>query len=123
VGDPDAVLAVDETGFVKKGTRSAGVARQYTGTAGTAGRIENAQVGVFLAYGTAAGVALIDRDLYLPKAWTGDLVRCRAAGIGDEVTFQTKPHQTKPQLPRPCSSALWMRACRSVGDRRHRLRR
>ena len=58
------MLVVDETGFVKKGTHSAGVARQYTGTAG---RIENAQVGVFLAYASPAGVALIDRELYLPR--------------------------------------------------------
>jgi SRSO17 transposase len=75
LGDPDAVLVLDETGFVKKGTRSAGVARQYTGTAGL---VENAQVGVFLAYGTPAGVALIDRDLYLPKSWTDDRARCQA---------------------------------------------
>ena len=67
-GDPGAVLAVDETGFLKKGTMSAGVARQYTGTAG---RVENCQVGVFLAYAASDGArALIDRELYLPRAWT-----------------------------------------------------
>src|SRR5215470_1713305 len=67
LGDPEAVLILDETGFLKKGTKSAGVARQYTGTAG---RIENAQVGVFLAYASRHGTALIDRALYLPREWT-----------------------------------------------------
>jgi SRSO17 transposase len=106
-GDADAVLVVDETGFVKKGTRSAGVARQYTGTAG---RIENAQVGVFLAYASPAGVALIDRDLYLPKAWTDDRERCRAAG-----SVMRSGSRPSPSWPKPCSSAPWMRACRSGG--------
>ena len=89
MGDPAAVLAVDETGFLKKGRMSAGVSRQYTGTAG---RIENCQVGVFAAYVTPdGGRALIDRELYLPEKWTSDRDRCRAAGIGDEVAFATKP--------------------------------
>jgi SRSO17 transposase len=89
LGDPGAVLAVDETGFLKKGTMSAGAARQYTGTAG---RVENAQVGAFLAYAASDGArALVDRELYLPKAWTDDRGRCRAAGIGDDVPFATKP--------------------------------
>jgi SRSO17 transposase len=68
LGAPDGVLIIDETGFLKKGTRSAGVARQYSGTAG---RVENCQIGVFLAYASAKGHALIDRELYLPKEWTG----------------------------------------------------
>jgi len=81
LGDPGAVLAVDETGFLKKGRMSAGVARQYTGTAG---RVENCQVGVFLAYAAPDGSrALIDRELYLPEKWTSDRERCRAAGIRD----------------------------------------
>ncbi len=89
MGDPAAVLAVDETGFLKKGRMSAGVARMYTGTAG---RIENCQVGVFAAYVTPdGGRALIDRELYLPGAWTEDRDRCRRAGIGDDVAFATKP--------------------------------
>jgi SRSO17 transposase len=88
-GDPAAVLAVDETGFLKKGRMSAGVARMYTGTAG---RVENCQVGVFAAYVTPdGGRALIDRELYLPEKWTDDRDRCRAAGIGDGVAFATKP--------------------------------
>ena len=98
LGDPSAVLAVDETGFLKKGTKSAGVARQYTGTAG---RIENAQVGVFLAYAASDGSrALIDRELYLPEKWTEDRDRCRAAGIGDEVAFATKPKLAQAMLER-----------------------
>jgi SRSO17 transposase len=89
MGDPAAVLAVDETGFLKKGRMSAGVARMYTGTAG---RVENCQVGVFAAYVTPdGGRALADRELYLPEKWAGDRDRCRAAGIGDGVAFATKP--------------------------------
>ena len=78
LGDPGGVLIADETGFMKKGTRSAGVQRQYSGTAG---RTENCQVGVFLAYASAHGHALIDRELYLPQSWAEDRDRCRAAGI------------------------------------------
>ena len=87
LGDAGGVLIVDETGFVKKGRKSAGVARQYSGTAG---RIENSQIGVFLAYASEHGRALIDRELYLPKEWTDDRVRCLEAGISDKVTFATK---------------------------------
>lgn len=82
------VLVIDETGFLKEGVKSAGVARQYSGTAG---RIENAQVGVFLAYASPEGRALIDRALYLPEEWTGDRQRCREAGVPDAVQFATKP--------------------------------
>ncbi|MBB6038035.1 SRSO17 transposase [Phytomonospora endophytica] len=88
LGEPGGVLIVDETGFLKKGIRSAGVQRQYSGTAG---RVENCQVGVFAAYASSKGHALIDRRLYLPRSWTDDRDRCRAAGIGDEVEFATKP--------------------------------
>jgi SRSO17 transposase len=103
LGNPAAVLVLDETGFLKKGTHSAGVARQYTGTAG---RIENAQVGVFLAYASLAGVALIDRDLYLPKVWTDDRERCRAAGIGDQAAFQTKPQLAQAMLQRAVAARV-----------------
>ncbi|WP_434971569.1 IS701 family transposase [Micromonospora peucetia] len=87
-GDPDAVLVVDETGDLKKGVHSVGVQRQYTGTAG---RIENAQVGVFCGYASRYGHTLIDRRVYLPVSWAEDRNRCQAAGIPDEVEFATKP--------------------------------
>jgi SRSO17 transposase len=88
LGDPGAVLVVDETGEVKKGDQSVGVQRQYTGTAG---RIENAQVSVFVTYAAPRGHALIDRALYLPRSWTEDRDRCAAAGVPDDVEFATKP--------------------------------
>lgn len=97
LGEAGGVLIVDETGFLKKGTKSCGVARQYTGTAG---RIENAQVGVFLAYAGEKGHALIDRALYLPKEWTDDRPRCRAAGVSDEVGFATKPQLAERMVRR-----------------------
>ena len=98
MGDPAAVLAVDETGFLKKGRMSAGVARMYTGTAG---RVENCQVGVFAAYVTPdGGRALIDRELYLPEKWTDDRERCRAAGIGDGTGFATKPALARKMIGR-----------------------
>ena len=88
IGDKEnGILVVDETGFLKKGKKSAGVARMYTGTAG---KTENCQIGVFLAYTSPAGHALIDRELYLPAAWTNDPDRCAAAGIPDDVKFATK---------------------------------
>ena len=97
------VFVVDETGFVKKGVRSAGVARQYTGTTG---KIDNCQIGVFLAYATPTGRALIDRELYLPKAWTDDRDRARAAGIGDEVGFATKPELARRMLTRVLAAGV-----------------
>lgn len=87
LGDPDGVLVVDETGFLKKGDRSVGVARQYSGTAG---RIENCQVGVFVAYASRFGQALIDRRLYLPEAWAGDAARRSAAHVPEDIAFATK---------------------------------
>lgn len=88
LGDPSGVLVLDETGFLKKGRHSVGVARQYSGTAG---RIENCQVGVFLGYASAKGHALIDRRLYLPRDWIEDVERRRTAGVPDDVAFATKP--------------------------------
>jgi SRSO17 transposase len=88
LGDPSGVLILDETGFVKKGRHSVGVARQYSGTAG---RIENCQIGVFLSYAGPKGHALIDRRLYLPKDWIEDAERRKTAGIPDDVQFATKP--------------------------------
>jgi SRSO17 transposase len=88
LGGPDGMLVVDETGDVKKGTATAGVQRQYTGTAG---RIENAQVAVYLTYAGRGGHALIDRELYLPQSWLSDRGRCAAAGIPEGTVFATKP--------------------------------
>ena len=82
LGDPGAVFVVDETGDVKKGTATAGVQRQYTGTAG---RVENAQVAVYLTYAAPGGHALIDRELYLPRSWTCDPARCAAAGLAAAI--------------------------------------
>jgi len=97
LGDPRAVLVVDETGDLKKGTATAGVQRQYTGTAG---RVENAQVAVYLGYAARRGHALIDRELYLPKSWTSDPARCAAAGIPADVTFATKPQLARRMIER-----------------------
>ena len=82
------MLAIDESGVVKQGTKSAGVARQYCGASG---KIDNCQVGVFLSWQTAKGHALIDRALYLPREWTDAPARWRAAGIPEDVTLATKP--------------------------------
>ena len=88
LGDEEAVLVLDETGFLKKGTKSAGVQRQYSGTAG---RVENCQIGVFLAYATREGRTFLDRELYLPQSWADDQPRRTEAGIPPEVKFATKP--------------------------------
>lgn len=97
LGDPESVLVLDETGFIKKGQHSAGVQRQYSGTAG---RIENSQIGVFLLYASPAGHAFLDRALYVPKSWTEDRNRCRRAGIPDDVEFASKPELARRMLER-----------------------
>jgi SRSO17 transposase len=111
LGEDNAVLVIDETGFVKKGKKSAGVARQYSGTAG---RRENSQVGVFLLYATSLGAAFLDRALYLPEEWTTDRVRCREAGIADEVAFATKGALAQQMLAR--AFAAGVRAQWIAGD-------
>src|ERR687886_1702313 len=88
LADPDAVLVLDETGFLKQGKASCGVHRQYTGSAG---KITNCQIGVFAAYVSSKGHAFIDRALYLPRDWTKDPARLRAAHVPDGVGFATKP--------------------------------
>jgi SRSO17 transposase len=122
LGDPQAVLVLDETGFVKKGDRSAGAQRQYTGTAG---KQENCQVAVFLAYAASGGVALVDRDLYLPKSWTDDRVRCRLAGVPEEVGFKTKPQLGQAMLERALAAGVpfgWVTGDTVYGgDRRLRV--
>src|SRR3954464_7667144 len=103
LGAEDAVLVVDETGFPKKGRHSAGVARQYCGTLG---KVENCQVGVFLAYGSRGGHALIDRRLYLPEAWAGDAERRRAAKVPEDVPFLTKPAIARAMLARALDAGV-----------------
>jgi len=97
LGDNEAVLVVDETGFLKKGSHSVGVQRQYSGTAG---RIENCQIGVFLAYASPKGRTFLDRELYLPKEWSFDRERRREAGVPESVAFATKPQLAKRMLER-----------------------
>ncbi|MFD5566372.1 IS701 family transposase [Kitasatospora griseola] len=116
LADPGGVLIVDDTGFLKKGVRSAGVQRQYSGTAG---RTENCQVGVFLAYSGRLGRTLIDRALYLPKSWTDDRERCRAAGIGDEVEFATKHQLARRMVRRAIDDGIpfrWVTADAGYGN-------
>jgi SRSO17 transposase len=116
------VVVVDETGFLKKGNQSVGVQRQYSGTAG---RIENCQIGVFLSYATPNGYTFLDRELYLPKSWTEDPVRCQQAGVPEGVEFATKPQLARRMLQRlfqaqvPCA---WVSGDEVYGsDRRLRL--
>ena len=116
LGDPGGVLVVDETGFLKKGTTSVGVQRQYSGTAG---KVDNCQLGVFLAYASVKGRAFIDRELYLPKAWTEDPARCRAARVPAEVPFRTKPQLARVMLQRALDAevpASWVTADEAYGD-------
>src|SRR5918994_6284237 len=116
LGDPGGVLIVDETGFLKKGTKSAGVQRQYSGTAG---RIENCQIGVFLGYATPAGRTFLDRELYLPKAWADDADRRTQAGVGEGVEFATKPQQAMTMLARAIDAgvpASWVTADEVYGQ-------
>ncbi|NMO94157.1 IS701 family transposase [Actinomycetospora sp. TBRC 11914] len=116
LGDPSGVLIVDDTGFLKKGTKSAGVQRQYSGTAG---RVENCQIGVFLAYATPAGRTLLDRELYLPQSWTDDRDRCTEAGVPAEVGFATKPELAQTMLARALEAgvpAAWVTGDEAYGQ-------
>jgi len=118
---PDGVLIVDETGFAKKGTASAAVARQYSGTLG---RIDNCQVAVFLTYATSRLRLLADRVLYLPKAWTDDRARCAAAGVPDDVAFATRARLALAMIGRAVAAgiaAAWVTADEAYG-RDHRFR-
>ncbi len=119
LGEPEGVLIADETGFLKKGTRSAGVQRQYSGTAG---RTENCQIVVFLAYASERGHALIDRELYLPASWTDDRDRCRAAGIPDEAQFATKAQLAQRLLQRALDAGVpfsWFTADEVYGQAKY----
>lgn len=111
LADPEGLLVLDETGFLKKGTKSAGVARQYSGTAG---RRENCQIGVFLASASAKGCAFLDRALYLPESWTEDAARRKEAGVPEGVDFATKSELARAMLARAFAAgvpAAWV-----VGD-------
>ncbi len=103
LGEDEAVLVVDETGDLKKGVMTVGVQRQYTGTAG---RIENAQVAVYLVYAASGGHGIIDRELYMPKSWLSDPDRCRAAGVPDQVGFATKPALAARMLTRALDAGV-----------------
>jgi SRSO17 transposase len=122
LADPTAVVVIDETGFVKKGTKSVGVAPQYSGTVG---KIGNCQIGVFLAYASPKGQVLMDREIYLPREWTDDRKRCEEAGVPEEVEFATKIVLARRMLERvlehhlPCA---WVTADCVYGDDYH-LRR
>jgi SRSO17 transposase len=116
LGDQAAVLVIDETGDLKKGSHTAGVQRQYTGTAG---KVDNAQVAVYLAYATAAGHGVIDRELYLPQGWLADRARCRAAGVPDQVGFATKPELARRMLERALDAGMpagWVTADEVYGN-------
>ena len=117
LADEQAVLVADDTGFLKKGRKSAGVQRQYSGTAG---RIENCQIGVFLAYASVHGRALIDRELYLPEqSWCADRDRCAAAGVPAEIGFSTKPQLARDMIERAVDAGVpfgWVAADEAYGD-------
>jgi SRSO17 transposase len=116
LGDLDGVLIGDDTGFEKKGVCSAGVQRQYTGTAG---KITNCQLGVFLAYAGPKGRALVDRELYLPRSWTRDEVRLAAAKVPSETPFRTKPQLLRLMIERAAAAEIpfgWVTADEAYGD-------
>jgi SRSO17 transposase len=116
LADPAAVLVVDETGDLKKGAHTVGVQRQYTGTAG---KVDNAQVAVYLAYATTAGHGVVDRELYLPRGWIDDPARCQVAGVPDQVGFATKPELARRMLERALDAGVpagWVTADEVYGN-------
>lgn len=116
LAEPDGVLIIDETGFIKKGDKSVGVQRQYSGTAG---KIDNCQIGVFLAYFTSKGKAFIDRELYLPEVWTEDKARCKEAGVPPKIEFTTKPQLAKKMLKRAFKAGVpnkWVSGDETYGN-------
>ena len=103
IGDPDGALIIDESGFLKKGVKSVGVKRQYSGTAG---KVENCQIGVFLSYASQHGRTLLDRELYLPREWADDEERRREAHVPETIRFQTKPQLAKTMLKRAFAAGV-----------------
>jgi SRSO17 transposase len=119
LGASEAILVIDETGFLKKGTKSVGVKRQYSGTAG---RIENCQIGVFLSYASPKGYSFLDRELYLPKEWAADAERRKEAGVPEQVIFATKPQLAQQMLQRAKEAgvpAAWVTGDEVYGGDRH----
>ena len=122
LGDPGGVLVVDETGFLKQGRKSVGVKRQYSGTAG---KVENCQIGVFLAYGSRRGAAFLDREFYLPQEWAEDVERRREAGVREQVAFRTQAQLARRMLERALESGVpfgWVTGDEVYGNDRN-LRR
>jgi SRSO17 transposase len=118
LGDPHGVLVLDATGLLKKGQHSAGVARQYSGTAG---KVDSCQIGVFLSYASPLGQVLLDRELYLPQEWTDDRERCRQAGIPEDRRFATKPQLAQQMLARALAAgvpAQWVTGDSVYGENR-----
>lgn len=116
LGEKEGIFVVDETGFLKKGDKSAGVQRQYSGTAG---RIENCQIGVFLTYATSKGHTLIDRELYLPKIWTENKERCKEAGVPENIEFMKKPQLARKMLENAFANGVpgkWVTGDSVYGD-------
>ena len=116
LGEEEGVLVLDETGFLKQGKKSCGAARQYSGTAG---RIENCQIGVFLTYAGSQGSAILDRRLYMPDEWMKDVERCKAAGAPSELKFQTKPNMGLEMLKEAHSAEVpfkWVTGDSIYGD-------
>jgi len=116
LGEPDGVLVVDDTGFIKQGEKSCGVQRQYTGTMG---KICNCQLGVFLTYASSKGHTPIDRRLYMPKAWTEDKARCEEAGVPEELKFRTKPELAHEMLREATTAGVpytWVTGDSAYGD-------
>lgn len=119
LGEPDGVLVVDETGFLKQGKKSCGVMRQYSGTAG---RVENCQIGVFLTYASPKGFTMLDRRLYLPKEWAQDAQRRKAAGIPEDIVFQTKPQMALEMIQAAAQAEVpfsWVAGDSVYGDYRN----
>lgn len=116
LGDPEGIAIVDDTGFIKKGSKSVGVQRQYSGTAG---KVENCQIGVFLAYSSRHGHTFLDRRLYLPEKWCADEERCKDACVPTEVRFATKPHLAAEMLGHAFDAGVpvrWVTGDESYGD-------
>jgi SRSO17 transposase len=118
LGDPNGVLVVDETGFLKKGSHSVGVQRQYSGTAG---RVENCQIGVFMTYAGQHGRALMDRELYLPREWSADRAQRQATKIPEHIDFKTKPQLAQQMIERAMAAHVpfaWITGDEVYGDNR-----